>query len=211
VEAVNLILENAPTTRIGGQLNGVLGDAEMMYAPSTSNQTANGNPYLQFSGYVTVNIVEGWNWYTGVNPALIGSNQYDYQTVVTHELSHAVGLYHRQRDFFFQLQKAILVQFHAVQVEANQEFVRFIFRNALHHGLKQEEAEQRGVLREQAFRGLRTTGETVGQVQCPGDHDARVGIHPISRRGALVGDADSQFQPRQVVGLGFFIVGEGDS
>jgi hypothetical protein len=90
----NIILENAPTTRIGGQLNGVLGDAEMMYAPSTSNQTANGNPYLQLSGYVTVNIVEGWNWYTGVNPALIGSNQYDYQTVVTHELSHAVGLYH---------------------------------------------------------------------------------------------------------------------
>ena len=29
-----------------------------------------------------------------MNPALIGSNQYDYQTVVTHELSHAVGLYH---------------------------------------------------------------------------------------------------------------------
>ena len=90
----NIILENAPTTRIGGQSSGVLGDTEMMYAPSTSNQTSNGNPYLQFSGYVTVNIVEGWNWYTGVNPALIGSNQYDYQTVVTHELSHAVGLYH---------------------------------------------------------------------------------------------------------------------
>src|SRR5438132_11893739 len=66
----------------------------MTYAPSTSNQTSNGNPYLQFSGYVTVNIVEGWNWYTGVDPALIGSNQYDYQTVVTHELGHAVGLYH---------------------------------------------------------------------------------------------------------------------
>ena len=31
----------------------------MTYAPSTSNQTSNGNPYLQFSGYVTVNIVEG--------------------------------------------------------------------------------------------------------------------------------------------------------
>src|SRR5205807_330903 len=85
---------NAATTRIGGQSSGVLGDTEMMFAPSTSNQTSNGNPYLKFSGYVTVNIVEGWNWYTGADPGLIPSNQYDYQTVVTHELSHAVGLYH---------------------------------------------------------------------------------------------------------------------
>src|SRR5207253_2775890 len=37
----NIILENAATTRIGGHSSGVLGDTEMTYAPSTSNQTPN--------------------------------------------------------------------------------------------------------------------------------------------------------------------------
>src|SRR5438445_877136 len=90
----DVIVENATTTPLGGQANGVLGDTEMQFAPSASSQTDDGNPYVQFTGYVTVKLVEGWNWYVGANPAAIGANQYDYQTVVTHELGHAVGLYH---------------------------------------------------------------------------------------------------------------------
>src|SRR5207253_5336887 len=71
-----------------------LGNAEMRFHPSSSGQHDDFHPYLQFSGYVTVKIVEGWNWYAGSNPARIGSGQFDYQTVVTHELAHAIGLYH---------------------------------------------------------------------------------------------------------------------
>jgi hypothetical protein len=42
------------------------------------------------SGQIT--LIQGWNWYAGANPALIGANQYDFETTVTHELGHALGL-----------------------------------------------------------------------------------------------------------------------
>src|SRR5262249_36759705 len=40
-----------------------------------------------------VTIIPGWTSYLG-GPAGIGSAQYDFQTVVTHELGHALGLGH---------------------------------------------------------------------------------------------------------------------
>jgi uncharacterized repeat protein (TIGR01451 family) len=39
-----------------------------------------------------ITLIQGWNWYAGSNPTLIGANQYDFQTTVTHELGHALGL-----------------------------------------------------------------------------------------------------------------------
>src|SRR5206468_168594 len=39
-------------------------------------------------------IVQGWDWYTGPDPSLIDANQYDYETVVMHELGHGIGLDH---------------------------------------------------------------------------------------------------------------------
>ena len=41
-----------------------------------------------------ITIVQGWSWYTGSDPTAIGSDQYDFQTVVTHELGHVLGLGH---------------------------------------------------------------------------------------------------------------------
>jgi hypothetical protein len=40
----------------------------------------------------TITLIQGWNWYAGSDPTLIGTNQYDFQTTVTHELGHALGL-----------------------------------------------------------------------------------------------------------------------
>jgi N-acetylneuraminic acid mutarotase len=39
-----------------------------------------------------ITILQGWNWYDGSDPTQIGPGQYDFQTVVTHELGHALGL-----------------------------------------------------------------------------------------------------------------------
>lgn len=39
-----------------------------------------------------ITLIQGWNWYAGSAPTLIGLTQYDFQTTVTHELGHALGL-----------------------------------------------------------------------------------------------------------------------
>src|SRR5437870_2482087 len=62
----------ASTTSLGGAAQGVLG---AMYRQN-------------------ITIVDVGNWYLGSDPAAIGSGQYDFQTAVTHELGHALGLAH---------------------------------------------------------------------------------------------------------------------
>jgi hypothetical protein len=41
-----------------------------------------------------ITIISGWNFFAGTTASQIGSAQYDFQTVVTHELGHALGLGH---------------------------------------------------------------------------------------------------------------------
>jgi virginiamycin B lyase len=66
-----VVLDNGTTSAAGSAGSGVLGS---------------------YSSTGEITILQGWNWYAGANAAAIGADQYDFQTVVTHELGHALGL-----------------------------------------------------------------------------------------------------------------------
>ena len=70
---VDIQLSVRSTTDLGGVQEGVLGLSEA-------------------GGVIT--IVSGWNYYFGNDPTQIGAGQFDFQTVVTHELGHGIGLGH---------------------------------------------------------------------------------------------------------------------
>ena len=42
-----------------------------------------------------ITIVSGWNWYDGADGTAVGADQYDFETIVVHELGHSLGLGHR--------------------------------------------------------------------------------------------------------------------
>jgi hypothetical protein len=68
----NAVLTASTTSASGGMAQGVLG----CYDGASD----------------TITMIPGWNWYDGTDPTQIGADQYDFQTVVTHELGHALGL-----------------------------------------------------------------------------------------------------------------------
>jgi hypothetical protein len=69
----DVILSMDTTSAVGGYADGVLG--------CTTD-----------SGQIT--IITGWNFFVGRDATQVAPAQYDFQTVVTHELGHALGLGH---------------------------------------------------------------------------------------------------------------------
>jgi hypothetical protein len=59
---------------------------------SAAGSAADGVLGCTVAGQIT--LVTGWNWYTGADASAIGVGQYDFETIVMHELGHAVGLGH---------------------------------------------------------------------------------------------------------------------
>jgi Matrixin len=70
----NIVIDTSTTSASGGADAGVLGC------------------YNAATGEITV--IQGWNWYAGSDTSQIGADQYDFETTVTHELGHALGLGH---------------------------------------------------------------------------------------------------------------------
>jgi hypothetical protein len=70
----NIVIDTSTTSASGGADAGVLGC------------------YNGATGEIT--IIQGWNWYAGSDTSQIGADQYDFETTVTHELGHALGLGH---------------------------------------------------------------------------------------------------------------------
>jgi hypothetical protein len=70
--SANVVLDTGSTSAVGGFADGVLG----------------------CTGDGEVTLIQGWNWYAGSDATQIRSGQYDFETVVVHELGHALGLGH---------------------------------------------------------------------------------------------------------------------
>ena len=70
-DSANVTLETGVTSAAGGLVDGVLGCT---------------------TDWGEITLIQGWNWYAGADAAQIAGSQYDFQTIVTHELGHVLGL-----------------------------------------------------------------------------------------------------------------------
>src|SRR5262249_22627465 len=94
-----IVAMNGLVHRFGGHVAGGgaenAGDATTVIhraAASGAGGAADGVLGCEDAGGIT--LVQGWSWYTGADAAAVGAGQYDFETIVMHELGHALGLGH---------------------------------------------------------------------------------------------------------------------
>jgi hypothetical protein len=61
-------------------------------ADSACGSAADGVLGCAIAGEIT--LLSGWDWYLGADANAIAASQYDFRTILTHELGHSVGLAH---------------------------------------------------------------------------------------------------------------------
>jgi hypothetical protein len=93
-DAVNAV--DATTAPYGVTINEVTDPTQADVTLSMGTTSAVGG-YAQgilgcYTTTGTITLILGWTWYAGSDPTQIAANQYDFQTTVTHELGHALGL-----------------------------------------------------------------------------------------------------------------------
>ena len=76
IDQANVIIDIGTSTPVGGYAEGVLG------CETTSTASC------------AITLIQGWNWYGGSDPAAVVADQFDFETVVMHEMGHALGLGH---------------------------------------------------------------------------------------------------------------------
>lgn len=95
--AADVRIRGAASTAIGGKKQGVLGATQPSYDVGITGWLADGSPVATFldhdmGGRTTITLVNSWNWYAGADASKIAAKQYDFESVVAHELGHAIGL-----------------------------------------------------------------------------------------------------------------------
>jgi hypothetical protein len=60
----NVVIDTGRTSAVGGYAGGVLGC---------------------FTSAGEITLIQGWDWYTGVDGSQVGTGQYDFQSIVTHD------------------------------------------------------------------------------------------------------------------------------
>jgi hypothetical protein len=99
----HIVVAQDSTSGCGGRQHAVLGCAEYFVYSAPSGTFFNGDELHRFAGpevgrQAQVTVIADWNWYSDADAAEITTEQFDFTTVVTHELAHAVGLDHDSDD-----------------------------------------------------------------------------------------------------------------
>lgn len=90
--SANIWIHNAPSSGLGSISDSLLGSTEYHYT-STGSRTSDGGRYYRFTGQTSLTMIKGNPWYAGASKS-VPKGYWDYQTIMEHELGHAVGLDH---------------------------------------------------------------------------------------------------------------------
>jgi hypothetical protein len=94
IDAVNLVVSayGVAVTQVSAADRAWATTVLRLATGSPSGCAAEGVLGSEYDGGIT--LVQGWNWYTGADGRAVGAGQYDFESIVIHELGHALGLGH---------------------------------------------------------------------------------------------------------------------